>query len=137
MTVIAMPSELPLTDRKNVLITGVGALNVIMALKGLPLDLPILNVGYAGSNHIPVGTCCRIGKVRAYHPIADFEDREYELDGDVPCYTAGDFVTHTDIVEDCVFDMELAYILALGFTNVTAIKIVSDNLNLREFEKNV
>ena len=33
--------------------------------------------------------------------------------------------------------MELAYICALGFKNVEAIKIVSDNLSLKQYDKNV
>lgn len=37
--------------------------------------------------------------------------------------------------ENNVFDMELAFIMAMGFKNVKSEKIVSDNLNLKEFEK--
>ena len=137
MIVIATRDELPLVGdtAEPVLITGVGAVNVINALRDIPRSTPIHNVGYAGSNKLPLGTRCRIGKVKAYHPSACFEDREYVLDGSIPCYTAGDFVTSADIEEPCVFDMELAYILALGFYNVTAEKIVSDNLSMEEYEE--
>lgn len=137
MIVIATFDELALVNdsREPLLITGVGALNVINALRDIPRSTPIHNVGYAGSNKIPIGVRCRIGKVSAYHPAAEYEDRQYILDGSIPCYTAGDFVTSTDIDDACVFDMELAYILALGFYNVTAEKIVSDNLSKKEYEE--
>ena len=135
MVIIATHEEAALVPAgEPFFLTGVGGLCIIEAIKDLPRDTPIFNIGYAGSNCIPAGTRCRIGRVRAYHPVADFRDYEYILDGDVPCYTAGDFVTATDIKEPCVFDMELAYILALGFTNVTAEKIVSDNLSVEEYE---
>lgn len=137
MVVIAMPEEAALVrgnGNQEPLVTGVGGMNVYEALRDFPRDTPIHNVGYAGSNQLPVGTRCRVGTVLAYHPNATFQEPEYHLDGDTPCFTAGDFVTSTDIKEPCVFDMELAYILAMGFTNVTAEKVVSDNLSATEFE---
>ena len=137
MIVVAMPEEVKLVEETGepILITGVGAINVIEALQSFPRGTPIRNVGYAGSNVIPVGTRCRIGKVASYHPNADFIDKGYILDGDVTCLTASDFVLATDIKIPCVFDMELAFILALGFQNVTSIKIVSDNLSKEGFKK--
>ena len=138
MIVVAMPEELELvngTVEHPVIVTGIGGLNVIEALQNLPREIPIYNVGYAGSNCIPKGTRCKIGAVRSYHPEATFEESSFVLSGDTPCYTSSDFVTWTDIKEPCVFDMELAYILALGFTNVYAEKIVSDNLSVGEYEK--
>lgn len=56
---------------------------------------------------------------------------------DIKCYTSNDFVLNTDIKEPCVFDMELAYIMALGFKRVKSIKIVSDNLSIKEYEQNI
>ena len=50
------------------------------------------------------------------------------------CLTSTDFVLKSD-VEDCLFDMELAYIMALGFENVIAYKYVSDNLDLQEYRE--
>ena len=139
MIVIAMREELSLVPEElrgePVLITGPGALNVIRALKDMPRSERLHNFGYVGSNVLPVGARCRIGKVAMYHPAAGINDRTFMLDGDVICYTAGDFVTHTEITEPCVFDMELAVILALGFENVTSLKIVSDNLSTKEFEE--
>lgn len=135
LTVIAMENELPLAgDCDELLITGVGALNVISSLSEIDRNTQIMNVGYAGSNSIQIGERVRIGKVASYHPTVEFDEPEYRLDGDVPCYTASDFVTETDIEEPCVFDMELAYILAMGFTDVISEKVISDNLSFREFE---
>lgn len=135
MIVVAMPEEVKLAGETDepILVTGVGAINVIEALRSIPKETPICNIGYAGSNIIPVGTRCVIGRVASYHPNADFTDKGYHLDGDVTCFTSSDFVFQTDIKSPCVFDMELAYILALGFKNVTAIKIVSDNLSKERF----
>lgn len=63
------------------------------------------------------------------------DEPEYKLNGGTYiCYTSDDFVLHTDITEPVVFDMELYAILSMGFTNVTAIKIISDNLSLEEYE---
>lgn len=134
--VVAMKDELALVDehhRDDCIVTGIGALNVIHALMDVDRNEPILNVGYAGSNCIPTGTRVRVGSCQLYHPNADFESPIYNLCGDVPCFTSNDFVLETDIEEPCVFDMELAYILAMGFTNVSSDKIVSDNLDFNEY----
>lgn len=139
MIVVAMPEELALVDSRHdtALVTGAGAQNVIRSLADIDRDTPIFNVGYAGGNKLEVGSRVRVGKVGFYHPIAGAISGETErlLDGNVPCYTSGDFVENADIQEPCVFDMELAYILALGFTNVSAEKVVSDNLSKKEFEE--
>lgn len=137
LTVTAMREEDSLTDNYVSIVTGEGAINVMRSLADVRRDTPILSVGYAGSNSIPVGTRVRVGRVRLYHPNATYEEPEFELDGDVTCYTSSDFVTETDIGEPCVFDMELAYILAMGFTDVVAEKVVSDNLSIRQYHKTV
>ena len=61
--------------------------------------------------------------------------KQWEFNGNYTCYTSADFVTHTDIKEPCVFDMELAFILALGYRNIQAIKVVSDNLDKKQYDK--
>jgi hypothetical protein len=124
-----------LLDSDNVILTGVGYPNVYRALEDIPRDTPITNVGYAGSNSIAKGTTCVIGACRHYHPNVEYDEPEYKLNGGTYiCYTSDDFVLHTDITEPVVFDMELYAILSMGFTNVTAIKIISDNLSLEEYE---
>ena len=135
MVVIAMEEERKkFAGDEEVLVTGVGAVNILRALRDVPRDTPIRNIGYAGSNCIPVGTEVCVGRVELYHPHYAYEEPVFQLDGNVPCYTSCDFVTETEITEPCVFDMELAFILALGFTNVSALKIVSDSLSTEEVE---
>lgn len=118
----------------GVIVTGVGYPNVYRALADIPRDTPIINIGYAGSNSIPKGTTCVIGACRHYHPNVEYDEPEYKLNGKYICYTSDDFVLNTDIKEPVVFDMELYAILSMGFTNVTAIKVISDNLSLEEYE---
>lgn len=136
MIVIAMPDELSLVGEtdEDILITGVGAENVIESLVGYDRSMPIHNIGYAGSNCLPIGTRVEVGKVTMYHPHVSYRGKSYDLGGEVPCYTSSDFVLETKVEDPCVFDMELAYILALGFTNVRSTKVVSDNLSVEEFE---
>lgn len=100
--VIVVSSEaekkLFLCDRSfRVIVTGVGYGNVYRALRGLPRDTVIINIGYAGSNSIPIGTRCCVGEVRNYHPNVDFSEPCYKLIGDTPCFSCSDFVTQTDI----------------------------------------
>lgn len=125
------------SETQEIIMTGVGYGNVFEALKDIPRDTPITNIGYAGSNTIPKGTVCGIGECRHYHPNVEYEETVYKLNGDYICYTSDDFVTYTDIKEPVVFDMELYAILSMGFTNVTAIKIISDNLSIEEYENEV
>lgn len=121
----------------EIFVTGVGYGNVIRSLADIPRDTPILNIGYAGSNSIPKGTVCFVKECRHYHPNVDYEEPIYRLDGDYICYTSDDFVLHTDIEEPVLFDMELYAILSMGFTDVTAVKIVSDNLSIEEYENEI
>lgn len=122
--------------------TGVGALNVYRKLRRVPRWFHIINWGYAGSNTLTKGYPYYVSASYLYHPTVDYDDVVFELPVNdfvegVPCYTSNDFVTHTDIKEPCLFDMELAYIVGMGFKNVSAIKIVSDNLSLHEYEDTV
>lgn len=118
--------------------TGVGGVNVLRKLKYVPRWLKILNYGYCGSNVIPRGTEVRVKKCKLYHPNIEYEEPTYYLrNGTVDCYTSNDFVLKTDIQEPCVFDMELAYILAMGFKRVESVKIVSDNLSLEQYEEEI
>lgn len=57
LVVIAEQWEIPLVKQLGleeypILITGVGAMNVLNALKNIPRDEYIFNVGYAGSNNL-------------------------------------------------------------------------------------
>lgn len=116
---------------------GIGAINVFQALSKIERNSPILNFGYCGSNKIKIGTEVQVGEVRLYHPSVKYKERKFILKGDIPCYTSCDFVSATEIKDPCVFDMELAFILAMGFNNVSSIKIVSDNLSIKEYTDTV
>lgn len=146
LVVVATDEEYKLAKKrfKHHLIvkTGVGGINVIRKLKRFPKWLKIINFGYAGSNVIPAGTEVNVCVSLLHHPNVDYEEPIYRLkfkdpEKDVICFTSNDFVLETKYKEPVVFDMELAYIMALGFKNVTSIKIVSDNLSLKEYKKNI
>ena len=122
------------SDSEETVMTGVGYGNVYKALINMPRDTPIINIGYAGSNKIPIGTVCYIGECKHYHPNVEYEETTYYLNGIFVCYTSDDFVLKTNIKEPVLFDMELYAILSMGFTNVKSIKIVSDNLSLHKYE---
>lgn len=135
-----MPSLVDEADK--VIVTGVGALNVWRALQNEPRDELIVNVGYCGSNTLPIGTLCSPEEVELYHPNVSYAEKELErLDAYVnmnhaKCYTNIDFVTETKIKEPVIFDMELAFIAGMGFEHIRAVKKVSDNLSLKEYEEN-
>lgn len=114
-------------------------MNVLNALKNIPRDEYIFNVGYAGSNNIEKGKKVAVSSVNTLHEKVEFNEMPryclapVKCDEIALCYTTTDFVTKTDIKENCVFDMELAFICSL-FDNVMAIKVVSDNLSHEEYK---
>lgn len=141
MVIVATNEEYKLAKKRfkghKIVKTGVGGINVLKTLKQVRKGHKIINFGYVGSNIIPIGTEIKVGVCKLYHPNVEYEEPIYKLDGDVTCYTSNDFVLETKIKEPVVFDMELAYILALGFKNVESIKIVSDNLSLSRYEEEI
>ena len=121
--------------------TGVGAINVIRSLDGLDREAEIYNIGYAGSANFDLGTWVEVTEVRLNHPNVTYAEPSLPLaDGHCPlakqavCYTNTDFVLASDY-KDCVFDMELAFIAALGFKNLHSFKYVSDNLSLHKYHE--
>ena len=148
LVVIAEKEELKLVEQLGykdypTLITGVGALNIIETLKDIPKDVSIINIGYAGSKNLEPGKFYAIDGVSLYHQNVKYIEPSYSLGYNpwvggvepltpVKCLTGTDFVLESD-VKGCVFDMELAYIKALGFESVIAYKYVSDNLDLKEY----
>ena len=144
IVVIATENERKLVENFGyskcpVIVMGMGGMNVIRALKNLPKDEEIVNIGYAGSNHIAVGEVVEVGTAQLLHEKFEYEEEiaktlDY-LKSKIPCYTSSDFVTQTNIKEPCVFDMELAYICAM-FDKVKSIKVVSDNLDMHAYYKN-
>ena len=65
----------------------------------------------------------------------EYKEEAFNVGGETICLTSCDFVLKTEIKEPVVFDMELAFILAMGFRSVKSIKIVSDNLSLKQYEE--
>ena len=141
LIVIAEKEELKLVEELGysnypVLITGVGGINVISALKNIPKDEYIVNIGYAGSNKLKVGKVVEVSRSYTYHPTVEFKEgweRCLNPHCDIDCYTSTDFVIQSKKITPCVFDMELAFIRAM-FDNVRSIKVVSDNLNKKDYD---
>lgn len=141
MIVIAEENERRIVQelglKGNVVVVGVGSLNVINSLKDYDKGTEILNVGYVGSRFFEKGTIVRVRKCKLKRNI-NIPEPEYIIDEKgVTCITSNDFIDKCFEAEPCVYDMELAYILSLGFQNVKSIKVVSDNLSLSEYHKTV
>jgi len=130
----------------QILYTGVGAINVIRSLQDLDREAELYNIGYAGSANFDIGTWVDVSEVRLNHPNVTYPEPklmlidetlgvELPLDHETRravCYTNTDFVLASDY-KDCVFDMELAFIAALGFKHLHSLKYVSDNLSLHSY----
>ena len=119
--------------------TGVGAINIIRSLQEIDRDAELYNIGYAGSANFELGTWVEVTKVRLNHPNVTYEEPNLPLGvSNLPlakqaiCYSNCDFVLQSDY-KDCVFDMELAFIAALGFKHLHSLKYVSDNLSLHAY----
>lgn len=132
----------------EVIITGIGLCHTIntlslkLATGQLNLEDRIINVGYAGSNRHEVGDIISIESVQRLCPSATVPENVYKMKycysyngitkPDV-CLTADDFCN--EIIKPIpAVDMELYYIKAMGFENVTSFKIISDNLNYVGYE---
>ena len=127
----------------QVLITGVGAINVIRTLAPLDRDAELLNIGYAGSANFEIGSLIEVTEVRLNHPNVTYPEPALHLTPytihhtplpQAICYSNCDFVLQSDY-RDCVFDMELAFIASLGFKRLSSIKHVSDNLSLHAYHE--
>ena len=121
--------------------TGVGAINIIQSLQQLDREAELFNIGYAGSANFDLGTWVEVTEVRLNHPNVTYPEPELKMSTincplstvkQAPCFTGTDFVLQSDY-KDCVFDMELAFIAALGFKNLHSLKYVSDNLSLHAY----
>lgn len=131
----------------DIIVTGVGAINVMHALHDIPRDAELINIGYAGSANYEIGSAVKVTEVRLNHPCVNYPEPELHLSPlpdkylkqseaciESVCYSNTDFVLQSDY-KDCVFDMELAYIAAFGFEHLSALKIVSDNLSLHTYRE--
>ena len=124
--------------------TGVGAINIIRSLQNLDREAELYNIGYAGSANFDLGTWVEVTEARLNHPNVTYKEPVLDnLSPTLPsregvkraiCYTNTDFVLASDY-KDCVFDMELAFIAALGFKHLHSLKYVSDNLSLHAYHE--
>lgn len=121
--------------------TGVGAINIIRSLQHLDREAELINIGYAGSANFDLGTWVEVTEVRLNHPAVSYPEPELKIENgnwkiknvrQAICYSNCDFVLASEY-RDCVFDMELAFIAALGFKNLHSLKYVSDNLSLHSY----
>lgn len=124
------------------ILMGVGAGNVIKACSQLPEGTRVLNIGYAGSNCLEIGTICVVADsyrlVNGHYLFTDHANPLHLSAEGYACYTSNDFVTATDKTEPTLFDMELNYVAAFTprLELVGSIKIVSDNLSIEVFRNN-
>ena len=152
--IMAEEGERPLIDKAReelgldlrdaeILFTGVGAINIIRSLQHLDRDAELYNIGYAGSANFDLGSWVEVTEVRLNHPNVTYAEPELKLSAisnphsvvkQAVCYSNCDFVLASDY-KDCVFDMELAFIAALGFKHLHSLKYVSDNLSLRAYHE--
>ena len=157
--VMAEEGELPLIDKAReelgldlrdaeILFTGVGAINIIRSLQHLDREAELYNIGYVGSANFDLGSWVEVTEVRLNHPNVTYAEPRLPLIDEslgaelllehetrrAICYTNCDFVLASDY-KDCVFDMELAFIAALGFKHLHALKYVSDNLSLHAYHE--
>lgn len=127
--------------------TGVGAGNVIKNCLDLLMQsqtgyCKAISIGFAGSNNLPVGTVTKVrSSYRHLDGKVEFKDfrngHEISPDG-YDCYTSNNFVTKDSNKAPVLYDMELNYIVAFYRVELLgAIKIVSDNLNLTEYDKSI
>lgn len=148
MIVVATPTEVELVEKVlgdaayeyyPIVVVGVGGANVCEHLRDVSRDTVIINVGYAGSANTPIGTVVDVDCCQLYHPNVKYKEPLYQLNlmckGAMmaSCLTSNDFVLQSN-ERDCLFDMELAYICAMGFKNIYSIKVVSDNLSLHQYD---
>lgn len=124
-----------------ILCTGVGASNVIhtLANRHFSNDTHYINVGFAGSNKLPVGTVTMVSESkRLLDGKVEFEDYRngyFLATGEgYPCYTSNNFVTENTSEYPVVYDMELNYIVAFPIDLIGSVKIVSDNLDVIEYQ---
>ena len=132
----------------TLIFTGVGGINVIRSLQELDREAEIYNIGYAGSANFELGSWVEVTEVRLNHPNVRYDEPrlllvDENLGAELPleqetkravCYTNCDFVLASEY-KDCVFDMELAFIAALGFKHLHSLKYVSDNLSLHAYHE--
>ena len=59
---------------QEVLVTGVGALNILRSLRDVPRETPIINIGYCGSANYEIGSLVEVGEVKLCHPNVTYPE---------------------------------------------------------------
>ena len=101
--VIAEEGERPLIDKvrqelgvawpeAEVVVTGVGAINIIRSLQGLDREAELLNIGYAGSANFDLGSWIEVTEVRLNHPNVTYAEPILEAYQNPPRTLGGVFV---------------------------------------------
>lgn len=151
MVILApMPAEYTIAKDRfgfshDIIWLGVGPRNALRAVTemGISPDSQVMLFGFAGSNYLPVGTEVYVTKSYLHQLNASYEDapavlKKPDLKGvpelGVPCYSSSDFVVETKVIEPSIFDMELGFLTPF-FPNLSCWRIVSDNLNLHDFDE--
>lgn len=129
-------------------ITGVGGANVVASMQGIPRDCRVINVGFCASSAFAIGDALGVSTCEYFMPKSGIKLVGHGIhpvgiyglplvNKGALCCTVGDFLTEkpTDAAPLTVYDMELAFIRALGFHEVSAIKIVSDNFNFEQYQQ--
>lgn len=144
-------------DNISLLISGIGKQRTAISLtkylcKNKNPDL-VINIGYAGSTDIKIGTWVSIFKSYNYEWEIPGEEKYSFLDygnqdliqiknkniEKVECYSAESFVTKTDLKGHIAFDMELHSIVTICDMYkipVMSLKKISDNLSLNDYYEN-
>lgn len=144
-------------DNVSLLISGIGKQRTAISLtkylcKNKKPDL-VINIGYAGSTDIKVGTWVNITKSYNYEWEISGEEKYSFLDygnqgliqiknkniQKVECYSAESFVTKTDLKGHIAFDMELHSIVIvcdMYKIPIMSLKKISDNLSLDDYYEN-
>lgn len=125
-------------------VIGEGFPAILSGLKGISKKTKLINFGFVGSDNFETGTRVQIKCVKMFHPNCKIYDPCYLLPTtydekvikSATCYTSDGFVLKNETGDKkAVFDMELYYLLALGYKVIYADKVVSDNLNYKEYKK--
>lgn len=113
-------------------VTGIGQVGLIPPTTENDV---IVNVGYAGGYHVPVGRLIEPSFALDYGTGEGTSvDHIFVGCGRYRCYTANEFVTEPCTSLSSIYDMELAKLAKLPHKKLYALKIVSDSLNEQECE---
>lgn len=118
-------------------VVGEGFYQVLTNLKSISKKQPIINFGFVGSDGFKIGEIVEVGSSKLYNTNYPIKYKTFKLSNSgVVCYTGNNFVLKNDTKDKkCIFDMELYYMLALGYNVVKSIKVISDNLDHKQYRQ--